>query len=101
MSNPRFVPRSLCAEPHAFGRARTVDWVDPDGADQTELAAAQLQHDYAVRIRLAAKERFGSIGAYALQIGQTSDRLGKVLRGEAIMRLEDIAAAQIHLGVPT
>ena len=46
-----------------------------------------------------AMARFGSIGRYAEAIGQTPDRLRKVLRGEAVMQLEDLAAARIHLGV--
>ena len=97
MSDPRYKPRSFCAEPEAFGIANKVDWKSPALGTETQLAAAMLQHEFAVGIRRAAKRRYGSIGAYAVHVGQTPDRLGKVLRGEAIMRLEDLAAAQLHL----
>lgn len=97
MSDPRYKPRSFCAEPDAFGLASTVAWNRTSKGRETQLAAAKIQHRYAVGIRRAAKRQYGSIGAYAARLGQSPDRLAKVLRGEAIMRLEDIAAAQLHL----
>ncbi len=97
MSDPRFRPREYCAEPAAYGKANVVSWIGD--ADQQRAEAARLQHECAVRIRTAAMARFGSVGRYAEAIGQTPDRLRKVLRGEAVMQLEDLAAARIHLGV--
>lgn len=97
VSDPRFRPREFCAEPAAYGRAKVVSWVK--ASDEQRAEAARLQHECAVRIRTEAMARFGSIGRYAEAIGQTPDRLRKVLRGEAVMQLEDLAAARIHLGV--
>lgn len=97
VSDPRFRPREFCAEPAAYGRASVVSWVE--ASDEQRAEAARLQHECAVRIRTEAMARFGSIGRYAEAIGQTPDRLRKVLRGEAVMQLEDLAAARIHLGV--
>ena len=97
MSDPRYRPRVYCAEPDAFGRASTVDWNVPESGEETRTEAARLQHHYAVRIRREARNRYGSVSRYAETIGQTADRLGKILRGEAVMQLEDIAAARIHL----
>ena len=45
---------------------------------------------------MAIKKLSGT--AYARKTGTSYDRLMKVLRGEAIMRLEDIAAADLILG---
>jgi len=101
MSAPRFEPRSYSAEPQVFGKARNVDWrrVHSD-RDGTQLIASQIQHDYAVAIRDAIVEsHHRTIKAYAQATGTDYQRLSKVLRGEAIMRLEDIADAHRHLGV--
>ena len=98
VSDPRFRPRHFCAEPVAFGKATVVGWVQADGARE-QAEAARLQHECAVQIRREAIERFGSVGRYAESIGQTPDRLRKVLRGEAVMQLEDLAAARVHLEV--
>ncbi len=62
--------------------------------------ASQIQHAYAVAIRAAAKKCFGNVKSYATATDANYQRLAKVLRGEAIMRLEDIAAAHLYLGIP-
>lgn len=99
MSNPRYRPRAFTLEPFGFGRVETIKW--DEATPPARLRAAQLQHQYAIEIRTLALKTFGSIKAYAETIGQSEDRLLKVLRGDAIMRLEDLAAAQVHLGWTT
>ena len=106
MSNPRFTPRRYTSEPENFGRRNLIDWVDdndqPGKARSTHekdrIAAAKLQHQFSVAIRRRASDKFGSLRAYAGECEVPYDRLSKVMRGEAIMRLEDIAQAERVLG---
>jgi hypothetical protein len=101
MSTPRFHPRCYTVEPGVFGKARMIGWCQATSAeDETKLMASQIQHAYAVRIRDLAVDRYGDLKSYADATGTDYQRLAKVLRGEAIMRLEDIAEAHRHLGVP-
>ena len=101
MSAPRFQPRRYTDEPQVFGKARNITWrVAGSDHDATQLVASQMQHDYAVAIRYAiADSPYRTVKGYAQATGADYQRLSKVLRGEAIMRLEDIADAHRHLGV--
>ena len=99
MSNPRFVPRRSSLEPDSFGRSELIAWKDsPSRSAIDRLEAARLQHAYAVVIRRSARSKFKTVGAYAEICGASYDRMAKILRGEAIMRLEDIAQAHRILG---
>lgn len=106
MSSPRFIPRRCSTEPENFGRTRQIGWVDDNDEpsrvrssyEQDRIAAARLQHRYAVVIRRRAREECGSLKAYAAKCEMPYDRLSKVMRGEVIMRLEDIAQAERILG---
>lgn len=101
MSTPRFQPRRYSTEPDVFGKARHIEWRDLSSGDEgVQLVASQIQHDFAVAIRDAVRTAgYSGIKAYAQATGADYQRLSKVLRGEAIMRLEDIADAHLHLGI--
>ncbi len=100
MSAPRFRPRRYTPDPKLFGKAPSIRWNDPATDQQaTQVVASQIQHDFALAIRKAADERHGNLKAYAKAIDANYQRLTRVLRGDAIMRLEDIADAHQHLGV--
>lgn len=101
MTSPRYQPRSLALEPRGFGRALRLRWRDVGNVDANQLGAAQLQHLIAYEIRAQAEQQCGSIREYAARSSQRYDRLAGVLRGDQIMRLEDIAIAQRHLGIHT
>lgn len=61
------------------------------------MRAAVMQHQYAYRIRGRARRRYGTLSKFASEAHMTYDRLMKILRGEAIMRLEDVAQAEYML----
>jgi hypothetical protein len=84
MSNPRFSPRRYIEDWESFGRVTGPRWLDDVRSDhqRDQLAAAQLQHQFALRIYRAIRHQ----------------RKAKVMRGEVIMRLEDIAQAERILG---
>lgn len=100
MSNPRFVPKNYAIEPDAFGRARTIAWVQRvrSNDERDRVEAAKLQHHFAVLIRRRAREKYRSMTAYAKHCDMPYDRLSKVMRGEVIMRFEDLAQAERILG---
>jgi hypothetical protein len=120
MSEPRYEPREFCAEPLAFGKAATVRW--KPAKDERSFAltrAARLQHAYAVRIRsrakaiaagqVTAKQGFplaalpgqdpkAALIMLANKSGTSYARLLRCLRGEVVMRLDDLAWADLVLG---
>ncbi len=122
---PRYCPRDYCAEPESFGYARTVRWIpQTDERSKALCIAAQMQHVYAVRIRQRAKfldqqakdatkarSATGDLSAevepgvpgkalklLAEKTGTSYPRLLRALRGEVVLRLDDIAWADLVLG---
>ncbi|MEE1622728.1 hypothetical protein ACQ3I4_15720 [Zafaria sp. Z1313] len=101
MSDPRFRPRHMAAPPDRrhFGKLSEIQWLT--GTTELEISrveAARLQHSFAVRINQRLRDQGHSIRAYATLTGSGYDRMTKVLRGEAVMRLEDVADAERLLG---
>ena len=93
------MPRNLSDEPGSFGQAEVLRWKSGESVgDATRIRAAKLQHFYSIRIRQRIKDKRLTAKQFASESGISYDRLMKVLRGEMIMRLEDIAAADLILG---
>lgn len=92
-------PRDFTDEPNSFGRARTLKWKHVETLEMgTLLLASRWQHEYALRIRHRIHATKSNLKTYAGEAGTSYDRLGKMLRGVIVMRLEDIAVADIVLG---
>lgn len=118
MSEPRYRPNDYCADPELFGRTPFVDWFPTTNVRNAALSrAAQLQHHYAVRIRFLAKERNlerkdaaamdadRNAGAHSNALKELADIMGisyvrllRCLRGDVVMRLDDIAWAEQLFG---
>lgn len=99
MTDSRYVPRALSDEPGSFGRAEVLKWKNSDSiGGAVRIRAARIQHYYAIRIRRRISDERTTAKEFASKSGISYDRLMKVLRGEMIMRLEDIAAADLILG---
>lgn len=99
MSSPRFEPRRYVSVPQDFGRYAGVGWRQTRNAeDRDRSEAAKMQHMYAVAIRMRARKKFKTVRGYADACGVSYDRMAKMLRGEAIMRFEDVAQAERILG---
>jgi hypothetical protein len=82
-------------EPLGFGKVESIRWVEPESAtDADRILASKLQHGYAFRINRRLREIGKSVRDYADMTGIGYDRITKVLRGEAVMRLEDVAQAE-------
>lgn len=112
MSSPTFVPRDIAIEPRLFGRTAELDWksvtdvrilcgpdVAPtDARADAVLRAAQMQNRYSFRVRSRLRTLRYPLKAYAEISGCSYDRTSKVLRGWLLMRLEDVAIADVILG---
>lgn len=101
MSDPRFRPREMAAPStrRNFGKIADISWLRANTELQaSRTAAARLQHLLAVRITKRLRDKELSIRSYADRAGVGYDRMGKVLRGEALMRLEDVTDAERILG---
>ena len=97
MSDSRYVPRSFAVTPTDFGQKSTIEWVSDADLPNKEidwLRASQLQHGFARQIRLAIGREFESVQEFADVNELDYRRLSRVLRGEAIMRLEELAAVE-------
>lgn len=98
MAGPRFAPRDYAEDVAGFGRVPQLRWVSPrSDAERTFLRAAQLQHQYVLRIRARMDACGMSAKQYAARTGTSYARLMRLLRGEVILRLEDIALADLVL----
>lgn len=120
VSEPRYKPRDFCAEPESFGKAQSVQWLPVENVRSLAFSrAARLQHLYAVRIRARAKaiargqvelrdglplallpgeNPKGALKKLADESGTSYARLLRCLRGEVVMRLDDLAWADLVLG---
>lgn len=102
MTVKRYEPRSFAVDFHDFGSVRKIRWkaeASLSGAELDYLLASQLQHAYAVRINEQIAKLHGTMREYANATGHNYQRLGRMLRGEIVMRLDDISNAERHLGI--
>ncbi|KQO97505.1 hypothetical protein ASF30_13825 [Leifsonia sp. Leaf264] len=63
------------------------------------MLAARYQHDLVVLIRAALDDRRLSLKDHAAHEGFDYTRTTRMLRGEIVMKLEDIAAQHRTLGI--
>jgi hypothetical protein len=97
VTDPRFRPRQNCEPSNGFGTAGPLRWKNPAQlslAARDQLGAAQMQHRVACRIRDRVKVQNSTVAVYAALAGIDATRLGRLLRGDIIMRLEDIINAE-------
>jgi hypothetical protein len=97
VTDSRFKPASWCEVRDEFGKKEVIAWrtesaTTLDAADQ--LRVAQIHHDLVVRVWRALRARGWRVEDYAEEVGYSLDRMGKLMRGEAILRLEDVAATE-------
>jgi hypothetical protein len=111
VSSPTYIPRELAAVPRQFGRVHELKWKSVEQVQdmypalastparaQALLRAAELQSRYAVRIRHRLSNSSKTLKQYADEAESSYDRTSKVIRGWVLMRLEDIASADVILG---
>lgn len=109
MASQRYVPRHYTTRPDLFGKTPNIPWKVPNDGSEVYLLASQIQHYLCLRIYDVTKTSAGDgkLTTYIRAVGGDIDdeernrhyqRLGRVMRGEAILRLDDVATAQHHFG---
>ena len=98
MPDSRYVPRDYALEPLHFGSIRKqVQWREDVSlaVDLDRLRAARAQHRFAFRIRTAIRaSSFETTKDFTEWNGLNYARFSRMLRGEIVMRLEDVATAE-------
>ena len=97
MGNARFEPRLYFRPPESFGRTANPD-PGGDVGDDGYRAAAVIQHQACFLLRQALKEKKLSLPQFAEQVGVRPDRMRRILRGEIVMQLTDMANLR-HAGL--
>lgn len=108
MANPRYQPKELLTAKtrRDFGRSDDIEWQtrvtkksNRRLATKSEFGASLLQHELAMWMREAMHFKRISIRDYSKLTGESTDRIGKLLRGDIVMRLTDVADARTYLGL--
>ena len=80
-----------------FGKSELIGWRTEAAttlAAVDQLRVAQIHHDLVLRVWRALRARGWRVEDFAEEVGYSRDRMGKLMRGEAILRLEDVAATE-------
>ena len=102
VTSPKFEPRTFCVDPHLFGKYESIEWraVDiGDAARTDQLQAARIQHKAALAMlrKIRSNPEFRTVKRYAEAIGADPTRMGRLLRGSIVMRIEDLVSAERNL----
>ncbi|MFE4230061.1 XRE family transcriptional regulator [Arthrobacter sp. NPDC056886] len=76
--------------PRDFGRKRSPAFVEETPENSRSVPGAMTQHAFAKETHFAFDERGMSMGDLSAATGLNYQRLTRILRGSAIMRVDDI-----------
>jgi hypothetical protein len=100
VSNPSYRPKSFSTEPLQFGKSLNIGWkpVEP-GTEELHLAS-RIQHQQCVAIHRAVTERYSyrRLKGYTSAIGKPYEQFRRIMRGDAVLHLRDLAEAKVHFG---
>ena len=104
MSTPSYQPRSYAKQPKLFGTESIMEWkpapANASGATLDQMAAAKRQHLICIAIHEAISKKASSLASYVGAYHEIEySRFSSVLRGEAVMKLVDVANAERMLGL--
>lgn len=96
----RAEPRAWAVPPSSFGRRLVADWQRPNPGKGTEalFEAAVVQHVLAFRIYDRRVGRGHTLDQVAFDMPINTQRLGRLLRGELALTLDETLAWQHYLG---
>jgi hypothetical protein len=104
MPDRRYIPRSFFVNDIDFG-VPGVDLVWKSvsmwrlGATEDQARASSIQHQVSQTINERASRDYRTRREFAAAAGLDYERLGRVLRGEYVMRLEEIGVAERVFGL--
>jgi hypothetical protein len=97
MSDPKHRPRDLAVYPRTFGSGGVAEW--RSDSPIALVSAARLQHNLSNRLALHMKKNNLTAASLGAKLGWSADRLGRLLRGEQAMRLDDVTSVLILIEV--
>jgi predicted transcriptional regulator len=80
----------MLKNPRDFGRKRSPAFIEENPGNSRSVLGAMAQHAFAKETHSALDERGINIGDLSAATGLEYQRLTRVLRGSATMRIEDI-----------
>ncbi|GEC74190.1 hypothetical protein GCM10010213_03360 [Microbacterium maritypicum] len=104
MSDPRYVPRDFLIEPRDFGRSPSPRWQRAEDdwtlekRAQLDASISQHQISYGVRERYMQKPRMTKITDLAVELEVEYYRLQKMLSGQIVMQMVDLARLRLLIG---
>jgi len=100
MSNPSYQPKSFSTEPLQFGKTLHIGWKQIEPGTEELHMAAQIQHQQCVAIHKAIIERYSyrRLKGYTNAVGRPYEQFRRIMRGDAVLHLRDLAEAKLHFG---
>jgi len=99
MSTAKYAPKLYAKNPLEFGKKPDIAWITATSPrEKDELAASKMQHEFAYKVRARAAELGLTLTTYSSMSSLTYDRNAKILRGEALMRLDFLTEAERLIG---
>lgn len=100
-NGPAYVPREHGEARHLFGRYDDLDFgtLGDDWSGEVLAGAARFQHEFVLAVREALARDGRSVTWLATESGLEYRRLSALVRGEVPMRLVDIAAISLVVGI--
>ncbi|MFJ3490613.1 helix-turn-helix domain-containing protein [Leifsonia aquatica] len=100
VSDPKFRPREYMVDPAGFGRVESSKFLEPSGSieDAVRIRASKWQHTFAYLTRDLMRAKRLNQKDLAARSHMSYDRVSRVLRGDVLLRLEDMAAFERVLG---
>jgi hypothetical protein len=86
VSNPSYRPKSFSTEPLQFGKSLNIGWkpVEP-GTEELHLAVTE-------------RYSYRRLKGYTSAIGKPYEQFRRIMRGDAVLHLRDLAEAKVHFG---
>lgn len=94
MTTPRYVPKQFMEVPTSFGHApaSALRWHESMAKRLVQLEAAKLQNDVVFEVNSMARQYPQLAEGVVRELGCSRQRWQRLVRGDVVMRLEDMAA---------
>jgi hypothetical protein len=94
-----YTPRKFVEEESPFGWAEHPPWVRPAGEPDEHLRGSVVQHLYARFFNRKFADKWADVQTFCTSEGVKYDRLTRVLKGQMVLKLEEIGLFAHALGV--
>ena len=92
-------PNQYLSNPKQFGKKLNPEWKHSSKSNVSEIEAAKIQNECSFEMHQAILAKYGSVVRYCRMTGQDYQRVGRLLRGDAQLKSEDLGRAVVNLGI--